>query len=692
MRLTAVIACHGDAPAVPSMHRRLTDTFSELGTDYEIIFVNDGSPDNAREVLAELAGRDPRVTVVNHTRAFGSQSAFTSGMRIATGDAVVLLDGDLQDPPELIAAFVEKWREGYEVVYGERVNRVASRAMRSAYKLFYRCFRRMAYVPLPLDAGDFGLLDRRVVDAINALPEKHRFIRGLRAWVGYRQIGVPYVRPEREFGRSTNSLLKNLGWARRAVLSLSYKPLDFIGWLALVTVGLSMVAMVVQVALRIAFPGAAPRGFTTLLLVILFIGGVQFLCLSIIGSYLAHIYEEVKGRPAYVVDDIINPPRHRAALGNGARTSSRPSPAVPPGSPPASAPAAAAVAPAAAVMPAPHQPVTVPSRRVLVTGAGGFVGANLVRRLVTDGHRVTALTRPGGRPWRLEGMADSVETVEVDLRDEEAVNAAVGRVRPQWTFHLAAFGCYSWQDDARRIHATNVLGTVSLVEACRRVDSEAFVHAGSSSEYGFKDHAPAEDEALEPNSHYAVAKAAATTLCRYAAYHEGFPAVTLRLYSVYGPWEEPGRLVPNLVARGMRNELPPLVHPETAHDFVAIDDVVDAFLLAAQRAPHRAGAIYNVGSGEQTTLAELVDIARRELSVEAEPQWGSAAPRTWDTASWVADTSRIRTDLGWTPGLGLAEGFRRTAAWLQSTPSVWHRYDVRAGSPRGTGDGRTSVP
>jgi glycosyltransferase involved in cell wall biosynthesis len=312
-KLSAVIACYKDEPAVPIMHERLTKMFRELGTDYEIIFVNDGSPDDARSVLADLAGRDPKVTVVNHSRAFGSQSAFTSGMRIATGDAVVLLDGDLQDPPELIPKFVEQWRLGYDVVYGERVDRDASRVMRFTYKLFYRLFRRTAYIQIPLDAGDFGLIDRRVVDVLNQLPETHRFMRGLRAWAGFRQTGVPYRRPERAFGKSTNSLIKNLGWARRAIISFSYAPLDVMAWIALIAVAGSFAAIVADIALRIAFPDLAPKGITTVLFVVILFGGIQLLCISIIGSYLAHVYEEVKRRPPYVVEEILNPPTPRAA-------------------------------------------------------------------------------------------------------------------------------------------------------------------------------------------------------------------------------------------------------------------------------------------------------------------------------------------------------------------------------------------
>jgi len=308
VKLSAVIACFRDAPAVPIMYERLVKVFSAIGCDYEIIFVNDGSPDDAREVLAELAARDPNVVVINHARAFGSQSAFTSGMQIATGDGVVLLDGDLQDPPELIPEFVNHWQQGYDVVYGERVQREASRFMRFAYRRFYRVFKRLAYVNVPLDAGDFGLLDRRVVDAMNALPEKHRFLRGLRAWVGFKQLGVPYVRPERMFGRTTNSLRKNIGWARRAIVSFSYVPLDMITALALVIVLLSALALVFEVVVRIVDPSAAPKGFTTVIVVVLFIGGIQLLCLAIIGSYMAHMYEEVKGRPSFIVESILNRP------------------------------------------------------------------------------------------------------------------------------------------------------------------------------------------------------------------------------------------------------------------------------------------------------------------------------------------------------------------------------------------------
>jgi len=308
-KLSAVIACYRDAQAIPIMYERLKDVFKQLNVSYEMIFVNDCSPDNTSEILEEMAKKDKHVVVISHTRNFGSQNAFTSGMRIATGDAVILLDGDLQDPPEIIEDFYNKWQEGFEVVYGIRVKREATWFMQVAYKLFYRIFRAVSYINIPSNAGDFSLLDRRVVETLNNLPENNRFIRGLRAWVGYRQTGVPYVRPERLFGHSTNSLIKYMGWARKAIFSFSYLPLDLIAWLAFFIVAISMIAIVIQVIYRLLYPGMTPSGITTVIVLILLIGGVQLLCISIIGSYLAHIYDEVKRRPPYIVREIRNDPR-----------------------------------------------------------------------------------------------------------------------------------------------------------------------------------------------------------------------------------------------------------------------------------------------------------------------------------------------------------------------------------------------
>jgi nucleoside-diphosphate-sugar epimerase len=309
--------------------------------------------------------------------------------------------------------------------------------------------------------------------------------------------------------------------------------------------------------------------------------------------------------------------------------------------------------------------------RALVTGAAGFVAANLVRRLVADGQEVHALVRPGGDRWRLSGV-DDVRVAEADLRDAGAVAAAVAGARPDAVFHLGTRGAYSWQMDAREILETNVIGTANVLDACARAEVAAVVNTGSSSEYGFKDHAPAENEPLEPTSVYGVAKAASTLLSTSVARERALPVTTLRLYSVYGPWEEPGRFVPALAEAALRGTLPSLASPRVARDFVWVGDVVDAYLLAAS-APG-PGAVYNVGSGRQTTLAEAVDAARRVLGVSEEPSWGSMPDRSWDTEVWVADVSKIERELGWRPAVGFDEGLERTAAWLQSDPGVRERY------------------
>jgi glycosyltransferase involved in cell wall biosynthesis len=309
--LSVVIACYKDGPAIPHMYERLTKVLATLAVKREIVFVNDGSPDDSEEILRTLARRDPEVVVINHTRNFGSQAAFTSGMKLATGDMVVLMDGDLQDPPELIPGLFEKWQAGYQVVYGVRVKRDATWFLQIAYKLFYRLFRALSYVDVPRDAGDFSLMDRAVVDAINSMSERDRFVRGLRAWVGFKQTGVPYVRPERMFGVTTNSLRKNIAWARKGIFSFSFVPLEIIFYLALGVTGLAGLMLVVYVVLYLMIP-TAPSGFMTLLTLILGIGGIQLLCLAVIGDYVARVLEEVKQRPHFLIKSVLNPPPRRA--------------------------------------------------------------------------------------------------------------------------------------------------------------------------------------------------------------------------------------------------------------------------------------------------------------------------------------------------------------------------------------------
>lgn len=315
--VSAVIACYRDAEAIPIMHRRLTDVFRKLNVAYEIIFVNDNSPDDSEAAIQAISARDHRVVGVSHARNFGSQAAFRSGMEVATKSACVLLDGDLQDPPELIEAFVAKWREGYDVVYGRRVKRDAPWHMALAYKAFYRLFQASSYVSVPRDAGDFSLMDRRVVRCILSFPERDLFIRGVRAFVGFRQTGVDYVRPERMFGVSTNNLFKNIGWAKKGILSYSNVPLTLLSSAGLLLFALSVLLGLGYVASRLLFPAAAPRGFTSIVLVVIFFGSINLLGLSVIGEYIAKIFEEVKRRPHFVRRNFIRDGEVRMASETG---------------------------------------------------------------------------------------------------------------------------------------------------------------------------------------------------------------------------------------------------------------------------------------------------------------------------------------------------------------------------------------
>ncbi|HTL71244.1 MAG TPA: glycosyltransferase family 2 protein [Candidatus Eisenbacteria bacterium] len=304
-KISAIIACYLDAQAIPVMAERLDKVFTKIGVDYESIFVNDGSPDNSQEVLEALAAKDPRIKVITHSRNFSSQNAFTSGLMRSSGDACVLLDGDLQDPPELIEEMYAKWSQGFDVVYGVRVHREMPPLWELAYKGFYRLFQKMAYVRIPVDAGDFSLIDRRVVDVLNSLPERDRFIRGLRGWAGFRQTGIEYTRPERMFGRSTNNLWKNVRWAKKGIFSFSYVPLELISITAACVSFLAACSIVFQIVMRVLHPDI-PQGVSTIIVVCLFLGAVQLLSLAFIAEYIGKIFEEVKARPTFVVTKTIN--------------------------------------------------------------------------------------------------------------------------------------------------------------------------------------------------------------------------------------------------------------------------------------------------------------------------------------------------------------------------------------------------
>jgi UDP-glucose 4-epimerase len=313
-------------------------------------------------------------------------------------------------------------------------------------------------------------------------------------------------------------------------------------------------------------------------------------------------------------------------------------------------------------------------KRTIVTGGTGFIGANLARRLLADGHEVHLFVRPEHDPWRLTGLRSDVQIHQVRLNDGSALRRLISEVRPDWIFHLAVHGAYPHQSDVQTIVDTNVVGTSALLDAAVAQGFEAFVNAGTSSEYGFRDRAAKETDPLEPNSSYAVSKAAATLLCRHVARSTGTAIRTLRLYSVFGPFEEPTRLMPRLLIAASNGRLPPLADPATARDFVFVEDAVDAFLSAAGARIAEPGAVFNICSGTQTTLAELVDTCRSEFGLSVEPAWNTLPSRQWDTRVWVGDPSRAAEQLGWSARTSVRAGVRRFADWFHQRPDLHSRY------------------
>jgi polyisoprenyl-phosphate glycosyltransferase len=306
--VSMVIACYRDNQAIPVMYERIVKVFEALkprGYNYEIVFVNDCSPSGDEDEIRKICATDVGVVGVTHSRNFGSQSAFLSGLGICTGDAAVLMDGDLQDPPEMILQMVEAWEKGSDVVYGERVKRDAPLHMQFFYKAFYRVFANMSEVKIPVDAGDFSLLNRKAIEHLLKFPERDIFLRGLRAWVGFKQSGVPYVRPERAFGVTTNSFLKNIWWAKKALFSFSTKPLAYIQGVSVAMFGLTMLAGLFYLLNYFLHPPENASGITTVVLLILALGGVQLFSLSILGDYLGKVLEEVKGRPRYIRNRLV---------------------------------------------------------------------------------------------------------------------------------------------------------------------------------------------------------------------------------------------------------------------------------------------------------------------------------------------------------------------------------------------------
>ena len=304
--ISIVIPSYNEYENIKEIHKRTSEVIKKLNLKkYEILFVDNGSTDDSLKLLKEINSKDKSVKIISLSRNFGYQSAIAVGLKYSENEYVCVMDGDLQDPPEIIENFVSEWKKGFEVVYGIRSKREASFFLRFAYKLFYRLFNKISDIRIPLDAGDFSLMDRKVVDAINLTPETDRFIRGLRAWVGFKQIGVEYYRPERKYGKTTNSFLKNIRWAKKGIFSFSYIPIELISYLSYFIVLASMCAIIWYIALYFIYPGA-PRGITTILVLVLFLGGIQILSISILSEYLTKIMDETKKRPKFIIKKIIN--------------------------------------------------------------------------------------------------------------------------------------------------------------------------------------------------------------------------------------------------------------------------------------------------------------------------------------------------------------------------------------------------
>ncbi|MFO0613229.1 MAG: glycosyltransferase family 2 protein [Polyangiaceae bacterium] len=309
--ISIVIPVFNEEETLPKLSERLVSASAAWNDTFEVILVDDGSSDRTPQMLKELCQRDPRFKSLSFSRNFGHQTAVTAGLNQVSGDVVAVMDADLQDPPEVLPRFLEKWREGYDVVYAIRKKRKEGPFKRFAYWAFYRILDYLSSIKIPLDSGDFCIMDRRVVDLLNALPERNRFVRGLRSWLGFRQIGVEYERDARYAGEVKYTLRKLLQLAFDGIVSFTYRPLQMIGAAGLVISLLSFlgfIAFFILSVFDIHVLGHSPRespGSTTLTLAVLFLGGVQLISLGVIGEYLGRIFDEVKQRPQYIVKDSV---------------------------------------------------------------------------------------------------------------------------------------------------------------------------------------------------------------------------------------------------------------------------------------------------------------------------------------------------------------------------------------------------
>jgi polyisoprenyl-phosphate glycosyltransferase len=300
-RLSVAVPVHNEEAILPELLRRLDAVLSAVpGGPHELVFVDDGSSDRTFDILAEAAARDSRILAISLSRNFGHQAALSAALDHVSGDLVVVMDGDLQDPPEAIPRLLEAQRDGYDVVYARRVGRKEAWMLRLSYFFFYRLIAAVSNIRLPLDAGDFALLTRRVVENLRAIPEHHRYLRGLRAWVGFRQIGVPVERAERFAGQSKYGPIRLLRLALDGLLGFSMAPLRAASLLGLAAIVGSLGYATYAVYVKL-FSGKTPTGFTALIVGVTLLSGVQLLVLGIIGEYVGRVYEETKGRPSYII-------------------------------------------------------------------------------------------------------------------------------------------------------------------------------------------------------------------------------------------------------------------------------------------------------------------------------------------------------------------------------------------------------
>jgi glycosyltransferase involved in cell wall biosynthesis len=308
IRYSIVAPCYNEEGNLSELHRRMAEVMDQTGEPWELVLINDGSDDRTAELIHALHRSDPRIHYLDFARNFGHQIAVTAGVDYAQGEAVIIIDADLQDPPELILQMIEKWKEGYQVVYAVRGERKGESWFKLfTAKLFYRIIYRITEVDIPLDTGDFRLMDRKVVDALKQMQERHRFIRGMTSWVGFKQTGVTYTREERFSGETKYPFRRMLKFALDAVTSFSFFPLQMAMYLGFTIAGLSgLGALVVIIARLFGDPNNQPFfGQATTLVMVLFLGGVQLISLGIIGEYLGRIYDEVKGRPMYIVNQAV---------------------------------------------------------------------------------------------------------------------------------------------------------------------------------------------------------------------------------------------------------------------------------------------------------------------------------------------------------------------------------------------------